>query len=806
MGRTLDDIRLGLRSIMRQPGLSAIAIVCLALGIGANTAIFSVVHALVLRALPFPEASRIMTVWSTYERDGNNPTTVSPANFIDWKTHSTAFEAMAVYGGVARNLTGAETPRRLVGSRVSAGFFETMGVMPELGRPFTVNDDRPDAEPAVILSHDLWREVYHGDASLVGQRIELSEVPHLVLGVMPEGFDFPPDREFWMPAAFSAEEAARRDLIYLQVVGRLKPGVNEAQAQGDMDVVCARLREAYPEANLGLGAALVPLQEHLVEDFEAAVFVLLGAVGLVLLIACANVANLLLVKGAARRREMGIRSALGAGRWRLIRQLLTESVVLALVGGLCGVLVARWGIDALTAFFAGRLPAFVAEGIELSGPVLIFALAVSVVTGLLFGFAPAITNSHIDLASAMKDRDSAATFTGRLWSLRSLLVVGEIAVTFVLLIGAALLSQSLQRLLDSDTGFDSRQVLTMSTSLPTPRYEADATQIDFFDAALRRIRARPDVVSAGAALTLPFSGNSMGYGYLIEGRPEPEPGAGLGALFDVVTPGYLETLRIPLLRGRLIDERDTARSRRIAVISETMAAEGWPDEDPLGQRITIGEGDTEEEWMEIVGIVGDIQHYNLGEELMPRMYFPHAQRPFSQMYFCVRTERGMETLEGVRRAVAEVDPDQPLSNVQMMDDAIAEQAALPRVTAWLSGGFAAAALLLATVGLYGVMSFGVTQRTREIGVRMALGSPRRDVIGLFLRQGLLVSTAGMVVGVAAALAASRFIASQLYDVAPSDPATYLVTVAALGAASLLAVLVPARRATRIDPMVALRHE
>ncbi|MCZ6836168.1 MAG: ABC transporter permease [Planctomycetota bacterium] len=806
MRQTYDDIRLGLRGLIRNPGMSTIAILTLAIGIGANTAIFSVVYALLMGALPFPEADRLVTLWQVEEQSGSDRGTVAPANFLDWQAQNDVFESMTLWGTVIHNLTGASEPRRRVGARVTSGFFEVLGVSPMLGRPFAPDDDHVDAPKTVILSHELWRDAFDANHELVGQIIQLSETPYTVIGVMGDGAGFPSGREYWVPMAFDDEEAAYRDRQYLQSMGRLAPGVSLDQAQSAMILIGERLEKAYPESNRNGGIALVPLRELLTERIRPAILMLFGAVGLVLLIACSNVANLLLVRGASRGRELGIRSALGAGRFRLVRQLLTESLVLALTGGLLGIVIAFWSIDLMATVFADRIPAYLQSELSLSMPVLVFAIALSGITGLLFGLIPAMSASRVDLVGALKDQDHSASLGRGPWSLKSALVVGEIALSMVLLVGAVLLTQSLQQLMRSDTGFQPDSVLTMRTTLPMPKYEDVAMRVAFYQETLQRVRALPEVSEAGAVLTLPFSGSVMGLGFLIEGLPEPEPGEGYGAFYDVVTTGYFKTMGIPLLQGRDFTTADDSESSNVIVISEAMANEFWPEGDSIGQRITFEDGETEEEWMRIVGIVGDVMHMNLGEERSGRMYTPHAQSFRPSMTIVARTSRGLLSAEPIRNIVHEIDPDQPIVNVALMEDFISDETALPRMTATLSGGFAGVALLLASIGLYGVMSFGVSQRTKEIGIRMALGAHRGDVVRYFLKQGMILIGVGLVVGLGAALIASRIIASQLYHVSAFDPTTLGLLTAVLALVALLAMFIPVRRATKVDPMVALRHE
>ncbi len=803
MRELVQDFRYGMKSLLKAPAMTVVAMLCLALGIGANTSIFSVVNSLLLRSLPFPAADQLVTIWQTSEQMGNGNDTVSPANFLDWREQNDVFTDIAVWSAASLNLIGDNEPQRLRGARVSAGFFEVLGVLPEMGRTFHETDDRPGADKVLILSHKIWQQRYMADPAIVGRSLSLSDQLYTVIGVMPPGYDFPNGRDFWIPIAFDQDESVLREFTYLLSLGRLENNVTLTEAQASMDVIAARLREEYPEKNPGLGIRLVPLQTQLVENFRPALLVLMGVVAFVLLIACANVANLLLARASARNREIAIRTALGASRIRIIKQMLTESLLLSLLGGAFGLLAAYWANDFFATLLLRDLPSFFSVQVDRS--VLAFTLAASCLTGVVFGLAPALIASRPNLNSTLKDGDLGNQSGSNRLSMRNLLVVGEVALSLVLLIGAGLLARSFQQLLSQDPGFVADDVITTWTILQTPRYEQDEKKIAFVSEVQQRLLATPGIESAAAALTVPMSGSSMVLDYYVEGRPEPEPGQALFSGIEIVTPGYFETMRIPLIRGRRFSVQDHNQSTKVAIISASMAREGWPNEDPIGRRIRLDQP-SDELW-EIVGIVGDVQHYKLGEAADARLYFTHAQNPQNAAAWIVRSPLGLAAVAKlIRSAIWEVDPDQPMTSIRSLDEMVMQTVNVPWISMIMTGFFSAVALLLALIGVYGVMSYAVSQRTREIGIRMALGAQRPHILRDEISDGLWLTICGLVIGIAASFGLNRLLASLLFEISPFDPATYIVVTTSLMFVSLLACYLPASRATRIDPIASLKYE
>lgn len=802
-----QDMRYALRMLFKNPGFTTVAVIAVALGIGANSAIFSVVNTVLLRPLPYKDADRLMMVWEDASKHGYPQDTPAAANYIDWRDQNQVFEGMAAIADQSFNLTGAGDPERLEGRRVSANLFALLGVWPQLGRAFAMEEDQPNANRVTIISQRLWQRRFAADPNIVGKALTLNGESFTVVGVMPSQFQFPTrDDELWVPIGFTQAEAASRQRHYLQVVARLKPGVTLGRAQSEMTTIAVRLQQQYPEANTDLGAVVVPLHEQVVGDIKPALLVLLGAVGLVLLIACANVANLLLARAAVRQKEIALRVALGASRFRLIRQFLTESILLGVIGGVLGLLFAVVGLKLLTAFIPPNIPQI--KAITIDARVLGFTLLMSLITGLVFGLVPAIQSSILNPIDTLKEGGRNSTMGSGGNRIRGLLIVAEVAVSLILLIGSGLLINSFLRLRNVDPGFRTEKLLTMKIVLPELKYRESAQRSAFYTDLTRRLESVPGVKSAAVTTNLPLYKQGNSIGITIEGRPEPPPGQELIVVTRIISPKYFETMNIPLLRGRQLTDQDTATSPNAVVISDTMARRYWPDEDPIGKRIAAGRPESPEDWVSVVGVVQDVRQFDLIAEPKPQMYFSHQQASFfAPRDLVVKTEVDPLGLAAtVRKTVWEVDKDQPVSNITTMDDIVAESVARQRFSMLLLAIFAGLALLLAAVGIYGVMSYSVAQRRGEIGIRMALGAQKRDVFKLTVGRSLKLVLIGVVVGLVGAFALTRLMSSLLFGIRATDPATFAAISLLFIGVALLASYLPARRATRVDPLAALRYE
>ena len=804
--RTLwGDVRYGARLLVKHPGFTSVAMIALALGIGATTAIFSVVNAVLLRPLPYENPERLVQVWENNLPRGWVQDPVSPRNFIDWQGQSRSFEALAAYEYESFTLTGSDASERIGGALVSASLIEVMGTRPALGRGFLSEEDRRGVARVVILSDRLWQRRFGARPDVIGQSLILNNESFTVVGVMPPAFQFPSQSvDLWATPAF--DPSRPRSDHFLYAVGRLKPTVSLRQAREEMDHIARQLAEQYPDTNKDFGVTLISLHEQVVGKIRPALLILLGAVVLMLLIACVNVANLLLARATARQKEIAVRTALGASRLRLIRQHLTESLLLAGLGGCCGLLLSVWGVDLLVAASAGTLPR--AKEISIDGRVFGFTLTISLVTGILFGLAPALRSSTPDLNQFLKEGVKGVAGGWRQSRAQSVLVVAEITLGLVLLIGAGLLIKSYARLQQVDPGFSPENVLTAQLSLPQSKYPEERQQALFFQQTLERIQTLPGVEYAGAVSDLPFSQSRTSRSFGIEGRPAVSDGESLNADHRKISPHYFRAMGIRLLRGREFTERDAKNAPGVIIINEAMARRFFPHENPLGRRLLLGASESgEQKAWEIVGVVADIKHGNLAEERKPEMYVPYMQHPHSWMFLAIRGASDPRTLiAAVRNAVREVDPEQPAYNVMTMQERIEKSIAPQRFNTLLLGVFAVVAIALAAVGIYGVVSYSVAQRTREIGVRLALGAQSGDILRLVVGQGMLLTMIGIGLGLAAALLLTRLMASLLYGVSATDPFVFAGIAVLLAFVALLACYIPARRATKVDPMIALRYE
>ncbi|HVQ37324.1 MAG TPA: ABC transporter permease [Pyrinomonadaceae bacterium] len=802
-----QDLRYGLRMLLRNPGFTLVAVIALALGIGANSAIFSVVNTVLLRPLPFKDADRLVMVWEDASKHGFPRDTPAAANYIDWRNQNQVFEGMAAIVDQSFNLTNAGEPERIEGRRISANLFSLLGVEPAMGRSFTPEEDQPGTNRVVILSHGLWQRRFGSDGTIVGKAITLNGVAHTVVGVMPGWFEFPSkEDQLWVPIAFSPQQAASRGNHYLQVVARLKPGVGVAQAQAEMNTIAARLQQQYPEHNTDLGAVVVPLHEQVVGDIKPALMILLGAVGLVLLISCANVANLLLARAAVRQKEIALRVALGASRGRLIRQFLTESILLSALGGILGLLLSFAGLQLMTGFIPNEISQL--KAISLDVRVLGFTIVVALLTGLIFGLVPALQASIFNPNETLKEggRDSSSGSRGN--GIRGLLVIAEVAVSLVLLIGAGLLINSFLRLRNLDPGFRSDNLLTMKVVLPQLKYPDMARRSGFYTDVLRRVEAVPGVKSAAVTTNLPLYKQGNSIGITIEGRPAPEPGKPIIIATRVISPNYFQTMGIPLLQGRPFGSPETAALPGAVVISESMARRYWPGEDPVGKRLCPGKPESPDDWFQIIGVVKDVRQFELTAEPKPQMYLSYNQVEFFEPRDLVISTNvaPLSLAATIRQTVWDVDKDQPVSNIRTMNEIASESVARQRFSMLLLGSFAGVALLLAAVGIYGVMSYSVTQRRNEIGIRMALGAQKRDVLKLTVGHGLKLVLIGVVFGLAGAFMLTRLMTSLLFGIGATDPGTFAAISVILVSVALLASYIPARRATKVDPLTALRYE
>jgi putative ABC transport system permease protein len=810
---TLQDLRYAVRGLIRAPGFTLVALATLGLGIAASTSIFSVVNGILIRPLPYPESDRLVELFRT-ESDGEQLDNHSGANYLDIKSQSRSFAGLAGHRSLRYTVVADATPRLVEGASVTAEFFDVVGVSPTLGRAFSPAIDGPGAPQAVVLSHAMWQGHFGGDLQIIGRSLQANDQPYAIVGVMPPGFAFPAKALFWTSSPYEVPEspvdvgedpAAVRNLSWFSVIGRLADGVTLDQAQAESSIIAERIRQQHPEVDEG--TLLIPLHEATVGDVKDSLLVLLAAVGFLLLIACANVANLLLVRASGREREIAVRVALGAGRGRVLRQLVTESLVLALSGGAVGLLLALWGTSALLSLAPDGVPRVAEVGVDLS--VLGFTLLTAITTGILFGLAPAIQTFSLGAgrsASLGGIRQTAGRSRTRL---RNGLIVGEVAVSLLLLVGAGLMVRTLATLSAIDPGFDSRNVLTARVWIPATKYQEDEDIIGFYRETLTRVGSIPGVESAGAVLSLPVNSGINGtFTFSIEGKSFENDPDGPSAGFQVTTPEYIETLGIPLLQGRWFTEGDDSEAPDVVVINQALAEKYWPGEDPVGKRMTWGSPDDEDPaWITIVGVIGNTRHFGLDQEARSEIYQPYLQGSLTYLTLVLKSAVDPATLTAaVRQAVATVDPAQPISAVATMEQVLFDSLGSRRFNMLLLVAFAVTALALAAVGLFGVLSYSVSQRYSEIGIRMALGARSSRVVGRIMREGVGLTLLGLGIGVVGALGLTRLMRSMVHGVSTSDPATFVAGVLLLIAVAAVASCVPALRASRIDPIKVLKAE
>ena len=811
MTSLMQDVRYAIRMCLRTPGFTTVAVLALALGIGANTAIFTIVNAVLIERLPFRDASRLVVIWETNARRPNRPNVIAPANFLRWRDRADAFERMAAFYDLTVNLTGSGDPEQLVAQAVTPDFFPTLGAAPFLGRTFAADEGPEGHDNVAMLSYGLWQRRFGADPAIVGRTIRLSGDTVTVIGVMPpdtqiffkSGSLVGKPAEIWLPFAFTEAQRQPRGR-YMAAIGRLKPGVGLGAAQSQMSAIAATLTKEWPEFDTGWSVRLAPLREELAGELRGALLVLTGAVAFVLLIACANVANLLLARGAVRSREIAIRTALGAPRRRLIRQLLTESLVLGLTGGVVGLLVAQWGVDFLRAVSPVDLTTL--GHVRLSYPVLAFTAGVSMLTAVICGFAPAFEGSRTVVQESLKDGARQVGGSSRNRRLRHAFVVSEVALAVVLLVGAGLMLRTFAAMRGVDPGFNAHNILTVRVALPGSKYPEPAQRVQFFQEAVSRIGALPGVEAAGEVSVLPLAGLGSATGFTIAGQPPPAAGQTPVTDVRMCDNGYFRTMNVPLVRGRLFTDREMRERSNVVIINATLARQYFGERDPIGQQLNVAMSDPIIPTA-IVGVVGDARYADLVTAPRAMVYWPHPQLVFGAMTLTVRTAGDPRALApAVQHVIQSIDKDQPVSDVRTMEQWMAKSLAQTRFSSMLLAVFAGVALLLAAIGIYGVMSYTVSQRTSEIGIRLALGADERAIMRLIVGNGLRLAVLGLGIGVVLALALSRSITAQLYQTSGADPATFAGVVAVLGAVAVLASYIPARRASHIPPVEALRYQ
>ena len=807
-----QDLRYGARMLLKQPGFTSVAVITLALGIGANTAMFSVINAVLLRPLPYHEPDRLVTIWEEMPQRGMYEIPVSFANLLDWVDQTKTLDQISAYTFTNLNLSGVGEPARLGAVRSSANLFSLVGAAPLLGRSFLPEEDKEGANRVVIMGHALWQSRFGSDPGIVGKPLTLDNESYTVVGVMSSNFQFPvgfgylgkvlnDPIDLYVPLAATSAELRRGHYSFF-AIGRLKPGVTFEQARADMTTIEGRLEQQYPDGNTGFGIKLVPTQEQTVKEIRPALLVLLGAVAFLLLIACANIANLMLGRGASRQKEIAIRAALGASRLRVVRLLLSESVMLSLAGGCLGLLLAVWGTHALIALAPDNIPRLNEVGVD--ARVFGFTLAVSLVTGIVFGMVPALHAAKPDLNEALKEglRGSMGSAAGK--RTRSILVVVEVALSLMLLIGAGLMIKSFLRLQQMNLGFNPDHVLAVNLSLSGSRYPEDRQQVAFFQEALERLQSLPGIQSAGATTGLPLTLNLSGSDFRIEGHPDPETGKEMMINKRSVSPGYFRTLGIRLIKGRDFSDRDKSDASAAAIINDELARIYFPGEDPIGKRISF---DDKQSWMSIVGIIADVKQLGLDSSAKPEVYFPYLQVAAPEMSLVIRTSSNPLSLAAALKSqIQMIDKDLPIDDAKTMQQLLAESSSGRRFNMLLLSVFAVVALVLAIVGIYGVMSYTVARRTHEIGIRVAVGAQPLDVFRMVIGQGMKLAIIGVAFGLVGAFGLTRLMTTMLFGVEPTDPATFVSIAVLLTVVAWVACYIPGRRATKVDPLVALRYE
>jgi putative ABC transport system permease protein len=806
MDQLVQDIRYAFRMMFKNPGFTFVALITLALGIGANTAIFSLVNGLLLRPLPYGNPDRIVMVWQDYrERTGRDKEWTSPDTFFEWRDQNHSFENISVLDAWLPTILAGE-PEQIPGATVTYNMFSVLGVSPAIGRTFAAEEDKPNGRKVVILSDGLWKRRFGGDRNMIGKDILINGQKYSVIGVMPPKFEFPmePGAQIWTPMQVDSTNSCGRDCITLRSIARLKPGITLAQAKLDMKLVAQRLRQQYPEQYRNVGITLTPLQEELTEEIRSPLLVLLAAVGLVLLITCANVANLLLVRASGRKSEIAIRSALGAGKSRLRRQLITENMFLALIGGALGIFLGVIGIDLLIRLLPEDLPVIGIRNVAVDLRVLIFTLGISLLTGLIFGLIPLVQFNDPKLGESLKE-GGRNRLSGGQSKIRSFLVVSEVAFALMLLIGAALLMKSFVRLMNVNPGFQSQNVLTMQLNLPETRYAEQPQIRDFYSELLEKVKSLPGVNNAGTTSALPLGGSYTDTTFLIEGQ-SPETRKDQSVWFQLISDQYLQTMGIRLLKGRYFTDQDNFDAPRVVIVTQSFVRRYFPDGNAIGKRLNFN-NPQKPVWREIIGVASDVKQFGLNKESPIAIYLHQKQSASPFVTLAVRTSVNPLNLAGeIRSQVWSIDKNLAVSNVQTMEQVVVKTVNTPRITLSLIGAFAAAALLLAAIGLYGVVSYTAAQRTNEIGIRMALGARENDVLKMVVRQGMTLAAVGVVIGLIGAFALTHLMSNLLFGVSATDPLIFVTIAGLLALIALIASYIPAHRASKIDPVIALRYE
>ena len=801
-----QDLRYGFRTLLKNPGFCAVAVLALALGIGPNTAIFTMVNAVLLKPLPIPEPNRVVMIWGTLLKSGFDQLPVSAADYLDWKQQARSFDYMSAAFAIPEyglNISGVGDPERAPAALASREFLPALGIKPIVGRNFLPEEDRPGGPPAVLISNALWQRRFHSDPAAVGRRLTVDGIPRTIVGVVPHELGEMVHADLWLPTAINPNNPERQNHTY-GIVARLKPGVTVAQARSEMAVIAQRLELAYPATNTGWGITLFPMAEMFTGRIRPVLLTLLGAVGLLLLIACANLANLLLARAATREKEIAIRGALGAGRGRIVRQLVTESLVLAMAGGALGLILASYGVQAMRSVVPDMFPMLQHMRVEL--PVLAFTLGISIATGLLFGLVPAWRSSHTNLNTTLKEAAGRSEGGGSSHRIRRFLLASEVALAVLLSVSAGLLLRSFVRVMEVDPGVRTANILTMNLSLPDSRYDTPVKRATFYKSLTERLETLPGVRSAGAVMFLPLRVSILSFrigvnSFVIQGRPPVPQDQRPQADYRIATPGYFSTMGIALRQGRLLDPHDDLGAKRVALVNEAMVRKHFAHENPLGQHLVMGEP------MEIVGVVADAKLYGLDAPVEPAVYVPHMQHPAVSMGVAVRTAGDPAAMApAVRREILKLDAEQPISSVRTMEEVLSDSLMLRRATMLMLSVFALLALILATVGIYGLTAYSVSRRTHEIGLRVALGASRPQILRLVVGRELVTSMIGAAIGLGAAFMLTRGLSGMLYGVTATDPLVFASVPLLLIAVSVVASYVPARKATAIDPLVALRYE